>query len=45
MILGDAIDNRAARGQEGDPESQPSGFAVLSKHKPLLILALALAAF
>lgn len=45
MIPGDAIDNLAARGQEEDPESQPSGFAVLAKHKPLLILALALAAF
>ena len=45
MIPGDAIDNRAARGKEDDPESQPSGFTVLVKHKPLLILALALAAF
>jgi MFS family permease len=45
MIPGDAIDHRAARGKEEDPESQPSGFSVLVKHKPLLILALALAAF
>lgn len=45
MIPGDAIDNGAARGKEEDPESQPSGFTVLVKHKPLLILALALAAF
>jgi MFS family permease len=45
MIPGNAIDNRAARGKEEDPESQPSGFDVLVKHKPLLILALALAAF
>jgi len=45
MIPRQAIDNRAARGKEEDPESQPSGFTVLVKHKPLLILALALAAF
>jgi MFS family permease len=45
MIPGQAIDHRAARGKEEDPESEPSGFAVLVKHKPLLILALALAAF
>jgi predicted MFS family arabinose efflux permease len=45
MIPGNAIDNRVARGKEEDPESQPSGFDVLVKHKPLLILALALAAF
>jgi MFS family permease len=45
MIPGKAIDNRAARGKEEDPESQPSGFTVLIKHKPLLVLALALAAF
>jgi MFS family permease len=40
-----AIDDRAARGKEEDPESQPSGFTVLVKHKPLLILAFALAAY
>jgi MFS family permease len=46
MIPGDAIDHRASRGtKEDDPESQPSGFTVLVKHKPLLVLALALAAF
>jgi MFS family permease len=46
MIPGDAIDHRASRGtREDDPESQPSGFTVLVKHKPLLVLALALAAF
>ena len=45
MIPGKAIDNRAARGKEEDPESQPSGLTVLIKHKPLLILALALAVF
>ena len=45
MIPRQAIDNRAARGKEEDPESQPSGFTVLVKHKPLLLLALALAAF
>jgi predicted MFS family arabinose efflux permease len=45
MIPGQTIDHRAARGKEDDPQSQPSGLAVLVKHKPLLILALALAAF
>jgi MFS family permease len=46
MIPGEAIDHRASRGtREDDPESQPSGFTVLLKHKPLLVLALALAAF
>lgn len=45
MIPGDTIDNRAAHSKEEDPESLPSGFTVLVKHKPLLILALALAAF
>jgi predicted MFS family arabinose efflux permease len=45
MIPAQAIDNRAARGKEEDPESEPSGFTVLLKHKPLLVLAVALAAF
>jgi MFS family permease len=46
MIPDEAIDHRAARGtEEDDPESQPSGFTVLLKHRPLLVLALALAAF
>jgi predicted MFS family arabinose efflux permease len=46
MIPVDSIDNHAARGShEDDPESQPSGFAMLLKHKPLLILALTLAIF
>jgi predicted MFS family arabinose efflux permease len=41
-----AIDDRAARGnKEDDPESQPSALKVLLKHKPLLVLALALAVF
>jgi predicted MFS family arabinose efflux permease len=41
-----AIDDRAARGsKEDDPEGQPHGLSVLLKHKPLLVLALALAAF
>jgi hypothetical protein len=31
--------------KEDDPESQPSGLTVLLKHKPLLVLALALAVF
>jgi predicted MFS family arabinose efflux permease len=45
MIPAETIDNRAARGTADDPESQPSGFTVLARHKPLLILALALATF
>ncbi|HEY2245923.1 MAG TPA: MFS transporter, partial [Bradyrhizobium sp.] len=36
----------AARGsKEDDPDSQPHGLTVLVKHKPLLVLALALALF
>ena len=46
MIPDQTIDHRAARGtKEDDPESRPSGFSVLLKHRPLLVLALALAAF
>ncbi len=46
MIPPGSIDDRAARGsKEDDPESQPSGLTVLLKHKPLLVLAFALAAF
>jgi Major Facilitator Superfamily len=46
MIPAKAIDHRVARGtREDDPDSRPSGFTVLVKHKPLLILALALAVF
>jgi len=46
MIPAKAIDHRVARGtREDDPDSRPSGFTVLVKHKPLLILALALAIF
>ncbi|MGY4474226.1 MFS transporter [Bradyrhizobium sp. USDA 3364] len=45
MIPADSIDHHAARGKEEDPDSQPSGFSVLVKHKPLLVLAVALAAF
>jgi predicted MFS family arabinose efflux permease len=45
MIPADAIDHHAARGKEDDPKSQPSGFSVLVKHKPLLVLAMALATF
>jgi predicted MFS family arabinose efflux permease len=45
MIPDQTIDHRAARGKEEDPESEPSGFSVLVKHRPLLILAVALAAF
>src|ERR1700761_2842757 len=46
MIPHQDIDHRAARGsKEDDPDSQPSGFSVLLKHKPMLVLALALALF
>ena len=46
MIPPAAIDDRAARGsKEDDPDHQPSGLTVLVKHKPLLVLALALALF
>src|SRR6201996_2211690 len=46
MIPEKDIDHRAARGtKEDDPDSQPSGFSVLVKHKPLLALALTLAVF
>jgi MFS family permease len=46
MIPPRTIDDRAARGShEEDPDSQPSGLTVLFKHKPLLVLGLALAAF
>jgi predicted MFS family arabinose efflux permease len=46
LISPRSIDDRAARGsKEDDPESQPSGLTVLLKHKALLVLALALAAF
>lgn len=42
LIPSAAIDNRAARGnKEDDPESQPSALTMLLKHKPLLVLALA----
>ena len=46
MIPSDSIDDRRARGvKEDDPESQPSGLTVLLRHKPLLVLGLALAIF
>jgi MFS family permease len=46
MIPPGSINDRAARGsKEDDPESQPSGLAVLLRHKALLVLGLALAAF
>jgi MFS family permease len=46
MIPPGQIDDRAARGShEDDPDSQPSGLTVLVKHKPLLVLGLALAFF
>jgi predicted MFS family arabinose efflux permease len=46
MISPASIDHRAARGsKEDDSDAQPSGMAVLLKHKTLLVLALALAIF
>jgi len=46
MIPPEAIDDRAARGsKEDDPDSEPHGLTVLVKHKPLLVLGLALALF
>jgi predicted MFS family arabinose efflux permease len=45
MIPAGSIDKHAARGKEDDPESQAHGLTVLVKHKPLLVLAVALAAF
>jgi MFS family permease len=45
MIPAGSIDKHAARGKEDDPESQASGFTVLVKHRPLLVLGVALAAF
>jgi MFS family permease len=46
MIPSASIDDRRARGvKEDDPESQPSGLTVLLRHKPLLVLGLALAIF
>jgi MFS family permease len=46
MIRPNTIDHHAARGnREDDPKSQPSALTMLLKHKPLLILALALAFF
>ena len=46
MIPSGSIDHRKARGsKEDDPESQPSAMRVLLRHKPLLVLGLALAVF
>jgi len=46
MIPPDQINDRAARGSnEDDPDSQPGGLTILLKHKPLLVLGLALASF
>jgi predicted MFS family arabinose efflux permease len=46
MIPPGSIDHRAARGsKEEEPDSQHSAFAVLLKHKTLLVLGLALAVF
>src|SRR6478609_359354 len=46
MIPAKAIDDHAARGgREDDSKAPPDGMSVLLKHKPLLVLALALAIF
>jgi predicted MFS family arabinose efflux permease len=46
LISPAAIDHRAARGsKEDDPDHRPSGLTVLLRHKALLVLALAMAAF
>ncbi len=46
MIPATSIDYHAARGiGEDDPNKQPSAFHMLLKHKPLLVLAAALATF
>ncbi|MGJ4946584.1 MFS transporter [Bradyrhizobium sp. HKCCYLS1011] len=46
LIQSSSINDRAARGsKEDDPESHPSGLTVLLRHKPLLVLGLALAVF
>lgn len=47
LIPGRSINNRAARGLEGDDDQdeQPSGFSVLFTQRPLLILAGSLALF
>jgi MFS family permease len=46
MIPASSIDYHAARGtREDDPNRQPSAFRVLLTHKPLLVLAAALAVF
>lgn len=46
MIPANAIDDRQARGsQEDESKNPPAGLSVLFKHKPLLVLALALAIF
>jgi MFS family permease len=46
LIRPDSINDHAARGnKEDDPESQPGALTVLLRHKPLLVLGLALAIF
>ena len=46
MISPGSINHRAARGsKEDDPDHQPSGLTVIARHKPLVVLALALAFF
>ena len=46
MIPAKAIDDRAARGsREDDSKASPDAMSVLLRHKPLLVLALALALF
>ncbi|MEY9138312.1 MFS family permease [Bradyrhizobium diazoefficiens] len=46
MIPANSIDDRQARGsKEDESKNPPDGMSVLLKHKPLLVLALALAIF
>jgi len=46
LIPAKSIDDRASRGsKEQDPDSPPDGLTMLLRHKPLLVLALALAIF
>jgi predicted MFS family arabinose efflux permease len=46
MIAPQSIDDRASRGsKEDDPDGPPDALTMLLKHKPLLVLALALAVF
>src|SRR5260370_6878062 len=46
MVPAQSIDDRASRGsKEDDPDHPPDALIMLLKHRPLLVLALALAVF